>query len=145
MSLSGHKLFILIQVDRQNIKTVKTVTNLCFVVLNGINPVENGKNLRFLNRFNGLQEQAVNLSNLKNISDFKLPITSKYLGTSFIYSNFFFAKTNAPIVAARSRNPAASTGNIYFENNSIPMVSIVPALMLASKLPESVVLDIKIM
>jgi hypothetical protein len=31
---------------------------------------------------------------------------------AFTHSNFFFARTNAPIVAARSRNPAASKGSI---------------------------------
>lgn len=68
----------------------------------------------------------------------------KYSIGIFIYSNFFFANTNAPIVAANSKKPAASTGKIYFENKTVPILSIVPAFILASTFPGSEILAKKI-
>ena len=60
-----------------------------------------------------------------------LNIKKYSIGIFIITQISFFAKTRAPIVAARSKNPAASKGIIYFVKINVPIFSIVPACTLA--------------
>lgn len=62
-------------------------------------------------------------------------INKKYsIGIELIkpYSNFFLAKIIAPTVAASNRKPDAKNGRTYVVYNSVPIVSMVPALILSA-------------
>ena len=62
---SAIKITQVTQVDHLNLKTVKTINKFgSYFILNGINPVENGKNNTYINRFNGLPKPIVIFSKI---------------------------------------------------------------------------------